>query len=308
MGLLNAWRRDADLSSLASLEAARRGVFGRSPPRALRAHVRRGIATMAEPGSQMCTARQFEEPAYLSWCARLGVPVHWHRKQWEFIYILQVLEQQGALREGSRGLGFGVGVEPLPSIMATLGCTVTATDLPGQDERAQIWSDSGQHGSLLDQLLWPTICPEDVFRARVSFEAVDMTAIPDHLRDYDYTWSSCAYEHLGSIDAGLDFFEASLRCVRPGGIAVHTTELNLTSNSRTVDAGETVLFRRRDFERLALRLIKAGHEVLPINYDMGDRALDVHIDVAPYSENNHLKLALAEFVTTSFGMAVRKAA
>ncbi len=302
------WRRETDLSSPASLAAARLGVFGRKPPRPLRPYVLREPATMADPVSQMCTASQFEEPTYLRWCERLGVGVHWHRKQWEFIYILQVLETQHALRPGSRGLGFGVGVEPLPSLMAVLGCDVTATDLASHDRRAQIWSETGQHGSVLDQLRWPSICPEEVFRAHVRFEPADMTRIPDHLRDFDYTWSSCAYEHLGSIDAGLDFFEESLGCLRPGGIAVHTTELNLTSNGRTVDAGETVLFRRRDFERLAQRLIKAGHQVLPIKYDMGDRPLDVHIDVAPYSSDNHLKLALAEYVTTSFGMAVRKAA
>lgn len=30
------------------------------------------------------------------------------------------------------------------------------------------------------------------------------------------------------------------------------------------------------------------------------------VDTLPYSEDNHLKLALAGFVTTSFGLVVRK--
>ncbi|MDB5687004.1 MAG: class SAM-dependent methyltransferase, partial [Rhizorhabdus sp.] len=122
----------------------------------------------------------------------------------------------------------------------------------------------------------------------------------------DFTWSSCAYEHLGSIENGLAFFENSLKCLRPGGIAVHTTELNLSSNEDTLDNRGTVIFRRRDFEELTRRLVAQGHEVIPITFDTGDTELDQVIDMPPYSGDAHLKIALLRWVTTSFGMIVRK--
>src|SRR5690606_12654777 len=105
---------------------------------------------------------------------------------------------------------------------------------------------------------------------------------------------------------GLAFFENSLKCLAPGGIAVHTTELNLSSNGSTLDKGGTVLFRRRDFETLAERLLAQGHEVMPITFDSGDSDLDRVIDLPPYSSDPHLKLQLLRWVSTSFGMIVRK--
>lgn len=287
------------------LAAARRAIFGWTAVPSLD-RVSAARPTLAEPTSQMCTAAQFEEPVYAEWLDRLKVPMHRHRKQWEFIYILQALRHHGALRPDARGVGFGVGTEPLPAMMAALGCHVTATDLDGDDERAADWRSTRQHGSHVDSLRRPDICPDDILFSRVSFRPADMTDIPADLRGFDFTWSSCAYEHLGSIGAGLRFVEDSLACLRPGGVAVHTTEFNLASNDRTLDEGGTVLFRRRDFEQLARDLTTRGHAVAPLNFDAGDHPLDAHVDVPPYSSDNHLKLALAQYVSTSFGIIIRK--
>lgn len=265
-------------------------------------------ATLAEPLSQMCTAAQIAEPEYGDWCERMGM-IRWpHRKQWEFVFISRALEYYGALREGSRGLGFGVGQEPMPSVYAAAGCEIVATDLAADDDRATIWNATDQLGTSLRQIHQPHLCDEQIFFDRVSYRPVDMNAIPADLAGFDFTWSSCAFEHLGSIQAGLDFFENSLACLKPGGIAVHTTELNLSSNTDTLDHGATVIFRRRDFEQLAARLISQGHEVIPITFDCGDTDLDRVIDLPPYSNDAHLRLALLRWVATSFGMIVRKKA
>jgi len=263
-------------------------------------------ATLDLPMSQMCTSHQMAEPIYAQWCARFGDPPIWHRKQWEFVFILRALEYYGALRPGSRGLGFGVGNEPLSSLFAAMGCQVTATDLAADDDRAQVWNETYQLGGNLRQIHRPHLCDEAAFYERVSYRAVDMNAIPADLTNFDFTWSSCAFEHLGSIDAGLQFFANSLNCLKPGGIAVHTTELNLSSNGLTLDHNDTVIFRRRDFETLAERLLADGHDVIPITFDSGDNELDRIIDLPPYSNDPHLKLQLIRWVTTSFGMIVRK--
>jgi hypothetical protein len=263
-------------------------------------------ATLAVPISQMCTAAQMEEPVYAQWCERMGVAPSPHRKQWEFVFICRALEYYGALREGSRGLGFGVGIEPMSSLFAAAGCEIVATDLSAEDDRSVIWNATDQLGANLRQIHRPELCDEATFFERVSYRPVDMTAIPPDLTGFDFTWSSCAYEHLGSIKAGLAFFENSIDCLKPGGIAVHTTELNLSSNGDTLDHGSTVIFRRRDFEALAERLIAQGHDVLPITFDCGDTELDRVIDMPPYSSDSHLRLALLRWVATSFGMIVRK--
>ena len=75
---------------------------------------------------------------------------------------------------------------------------------------------------------------------------------PDDIEpDFHFTWSSRYFEHLGSIDRGLAFIKEQMKCLRRGGVAVHTTEFNVGSNHETIDHEATVLFRRRDLQRLA---------------------------------------------------------
>ena len=265
-----------------------------------------GPATLARPVSQMCTAAQFDEPDYARAVLAIGEIPRRHRKQWEFVFILRALEEAGVLLPGARGLGFAVGAEPLPAAFAARGCRVLATDLPADHHAAADWRDSGQFSDAVDGLLRPALHPEAAFRQQVSFRPVDMNAVPDDLRGFDFCWSACAFEHLGSIRAGLRFVERAMAVLRPGGVAVHTTELNLVSNAATVDHSGTVLFRRRDLERLALRLQRAGCTVAPFCYDAGDTELDRHVDLPPYGRDEALKVALRQYVSASFGLIVRR--
>jgi hypothetical protein len=110
---------------------------------------------------------------------------------------------------------------------------------------------------------------------------------------------------LGSIEHGIRFFQNSLKTLKPGGIAVHTTEFNLSSNDDTFESPSLCFFRRRDIENLLSRLVDDGHEVFPINFHPGSGALDTYVDLPPYALP-HLKLEVAKFVATSIGLAVRK--
>ena len=103
------------------------------------------------------------------------------------------------------------------------------------------------------------------------YRDVDMNAIPADLRGFDFTWSSCALEHLGTLAAGMDFVVAQMDCLAPGGVAVHTTEYLVSSNDATVEAGGTVFYRRRDIEALADRLRRAGHAI-DVDYTRGHHA------------------------------------
>lgn len=212
------------------------------------------------------------------------------------------------LAPGRRGLGFAVGTEPLPAVFAALGCTIVASDLPGDDSRVALWSPSAQWAEGLTALNARGHCEEQLFRERVSFRPVDMNAIPADLVGFDFTWSSCSFEHCGSIEQGLRFVREQMKCLVPGGVAVHTTELNLSSDTSTLEAGPTVIFRRSDIERLVGELRDAGHEVAPLDLWVGDHRIDAHVDRYPYEQKEHLRLELGGFVTTSVALIVRRGA
>jgi len=267
-----------------------------------------GSPTLDAPVSQACTQAQMESEIYAQWCARFKEKPWLHRKQWEFVYILQCLELNGMLEPGRTGLGFGVGGEPLPALFAKEGVSILGTDLDPDHAQGLGWIETRQHAASKNAMNSRRICDRGEFERLVEFRSMDMNDIDrDTSGRFDFCWSACALEHLGSIERGLKFIENSIDCLRPGGLAVHTTEFNCSSNKATLDKTSTVLFRKRDFEKLGRRLARKGHE-MTFNFDIGDQPADQHIDVPPYTQNPHLKLQIAEWTTTSFGILVRKAA
>jgi len=263
-------------------------------------------AKSAYPGGDVCRQASFDTGYFGYWSARLYEHLRHHRKLWEFVFICQALYERGALQPGVRGLGFGVGLEPLTALFACEGVEIMATDLEEEAATDLGWTDTKQHATGREALRRPQICPDDVFDRNVRYRSCDMNAVPDDLTGFDFCWSACALEHLGSIEKGLAFIERSVDCLKPGGWAIHTTEFNLSSNADTVDDMSTVLFRKRDFEALAERLKARGHEMLPINYDPGNLPLDTYYDVAPYREWPHVKMALSGYAATSIGIIVRR--
>lgn len=261
--------------------------------------------SLTDPVSQLCTAAQVREDRYFDLCARTGMHPSAHRKPWELCYIPAVLARAGLLSPGRRVLGFGCGEEPLPSFFAREGLSVLATDAPPEVIADQGWDNTGQHAAGPDAMFFGHIVPRDVFDRQVAFRAVDMNAIPADLRGFDACWSACALEHLGSIEHGLRFLENSLATLRPGGIAVHTTEFNLASDEATIEHSTLCLFRRQDIERLLARLVAAGHRPWALNLHPGAGEMDAHIDRPPYGLP-HLKLDLGGFVTTSIGIVVER--
>jgi hypothetical protein len=257
------------------------------------------------PISQACTYEQLQTPTFRAWCDRIGIPVLTHRKLWEWCYILQALTVGGVAAPGRRGVGFGVGEEPIAAYLAASGCTVLATDLPATAGAAATWSATGQHASRLSDLNTHGLCDDATFASRVTFREMDMNAIDDDIVGLDFAWSSCAMEHLGDLDAGMTFLERQLRCLAPGGLSVHTTEFNVASNDETVETGHTVLYRRRDLEALAMRMHDAGHD-MQITFFTGDAPQDLHVDVEPFTDV-HLRTATDGFAHTSFGIIIRRA-
>jgi SAM-dependent methyltransferase len=254
-----------------------------------------------------CTQAQLETEPFQSWCDRLRQPRgHLHRKVWEWCYVAQALYERDLLQPGRRGLGFAVGQEPLAALFATFGCDIVATDQNVEQATAGNWVATGQHALSTEQLNLQGICPPDRFEQHVTFRPVDMRAIPADLRNFDFIWSCCSLEHLGSLALAEQFVLESLRCLRPGGVAVHTTEYNVSSNFFTLRSGPTVLLRQRDIQRLARKLRTQGHGI-ELDFTTGDLPVDRLVDRPPYRTTQHLKLKIGWFVATSFGLIIHKA-
>jgi 2-polyprenyl-3-methyl-5-hydroxy-6-metoxy-1,4-benzoquinol methylase len=269
--------------------------------------------------SKPSTQADLESEWVAYWCSELKIPLVFHRKLWELAYVLQAIYEHGHLRTGSRGLGFGCGSEPLPSYLAAHGVIVTATDLPPHDSRTQGWIDTSQHTTSVDRAFNSDLVTREQFDRCVGLRYVDMNAIPRDLAEYDFCWSICALEHIGSIQKGLDFIADSLSTLRPGGLAVHTTEFNFMNDRETIDNWGTVLFQRRHFSAIAERLRDAGHRVAELEFDVGDKPLDKFIDVAPFAHDwdpqlraswgdggPHIKLSVDGFACTCFGLVITK--
>ncbi len=265
--------------------------------------------TLANVVSQLATENQFREPVYKQWCEEIRETPRFHRKQWEFVYTLQALRQHGMLSKGIRGVGFGVGSEPLPAVMANYGCSIVATEINIERANEKGWVKGRDVESQLAFLNDRGICDERSFKSLVEYKDVDMNDIPSNLRGFDFVWSCCSLEHVGSMDLAIDFILNSLECLKPGGIAVHTTEYNIHTLLPTVTKGSTVFFQKRHIHRLAQRLVEEGHHVT-LNLHKGNGKLDRHYDFPPYSEEKHLKLIVSKqgkfFVATSLGLLIKK--
>jgi hypothetical protein len=254
-----------------------------------------------------CTQEQIESPVFLYWARRLGErPGGLHRKLWEWCFITQSLHERGVLQVDARGLGFAVGVEPLTALFASMGCNVLATDLDQALASEAGWVASDQHADGIGQLNRKGLCAADEFARRVSFQNVDMRSIPDTLRGLDFLWSSCALEHLGSLQHGMDFVVNAMDCLRPGGVAVHTTEFNCDSDIETIETGGSVIYRKSDLVALAARLREKGHQVEPFDFHTGETDADRFVDDFPYGGRSHIKLRIGPYASTSFGLIVSK--
>jgi SAM-dependent methyltransferase len=267
------------------------------------------VPTLANPVSQLCTQSQFEEPIYAEWCTRMNEVARYHRKQWEHVYIAQVLQTAGMLQPGKRGLGFGVGLEPLPALFASYGCDVLVTDLPGGENTA--WADTGQYAGAKGWLLRTAsiqrgLVTERQYDQHVEHRLVDMRYLPVDLRagEFDFVWSACSLDHLGSLDYGLAFIRSSLDCLRPGGVAVHTTEYNLSSIHGTLAYGDVVLYRAQELTALLWEMRRAGYLVdMDLRSGKGEMDRQVALSAEDYP---HLRYQIDRYVTTSVGIVIQK--
>ena len=271
--------------------------------------------TRIDTKGRVCKQKDFSSSWFLYWAQRLKIAPRLHRKLWEDAYVVQCLWERGCLEPGKSGLGFAVGVEALPSLFVSSGARITATDLAADDERSHGWSVTHQHASTIEVLWKPDIVARDRFLENCSFEPVDMTSIPPKFDgQFDFCWSVCAFEHLGTLQKGLEFVRQATRALKPGGVAVHTTEYNV-GDGETIDNWPTVLYQKRHFATLQAMVEEVGCRLVDIDFDVGREFFDCYVDLPPFPHQEsglpippapHVKLSVDGFPTTSIAIIVEK--
>lgn len=229
-----------------------------------------------------------------------------HRKQWEEFSFIQTLKEKELISPGNKGLVFGVGKEQTVAYLASRGCYITATDMPINHPHLKFWEPSGQHSSNIESLMKENFpIQKKEFEKQVSFRFIDMNNIPKDLKGYDFCWSLCSFEHLGSAQHGYDFVLNSFNCLRPGGLAFHTTEFDIDYENELYESDTTTFYRRQEIEYLVNRIKEQNHHVELLNYDLGNHLYDY-----PNKENTpsrQLKMFGAiDHLATAFRLIIKK--
>jgi len=243
---------------------------------------------------------------YYYWSARLGMGTYPSRKQWEDVVIVQALWERGCLAPAKTAVGFGVGKERMAALFASYGCKVLATDQVLTPESKIAWQESNQLSTNKEELFFPEIVGRPTFDANVEFENCDMNEIPaKYLNRFDFTYSACSLDHLGTITHGMKFIENSLKCLKPGGWAIHTTEYNVGSNERTIERGSTVFWRKKDIEVLARILREKDYFVEDIDFSRGQHRENYVVDHPPYKPNHTVLFVGGQTVSSILLIAQR---
>ncbi|MDI9338249.1 MAG: methyltransferase domain-containing protein [Alphaproteobacteria bacterium] len=266
--------------------------------------------------SKACTQNDIESEWFSYWCKELKFKPLYLRKLWEYAFILQVLHENNLIKPLNKAICFGCGTEPLPSYLASKGLKIFATDLDPDLDKAKMWKYGNQLLENKKLLFKPNLIDEKTFNDNVSISYIDMNNIPDIKNEYDICYSICALEHLGSIQNGLNFIVNSLKVLKKGGLAIHTTEYNYRQENNTIDNRETVLFLKKHFIEIAQKIENNGDYVFKFNFDIGNEFFDKYIDLPPYLLTNyhdnvnnkepHLKLLLEKYPSTCFGIIIKK--
>lgn len=247
-------------------------------------------------------------------------PIRFHRKQWEIVYIIQMIKNKGFLTSNHIGITFGSGIGIDIKAIANQGCKLIVTDLNELEAKELGWVDTNQHSKNIELFKDDRFNNYEYLNNLILDNNVDMNNIPLKYLEgqYDFATSCCALEHLGNLQNGLNFIINSIQCVKIGGIVVHTTEFNLNSlndnyDGSTMEHKLTSVYRKQDFDWLKAKIITLGHKIYDFDYSTSNGLYDKYIDIPPYhgNDNNaHLRLELSDglikFPATCIGIVIER--
>lgn len=268
--------------------------------------------------SRLCTADELLSDDLQRFREPLHIPLYdyckteYSRKEWEWEVICHILDRLGMLEKGKKGLGFAVGIEPLPAYFVSRGCIITATDLGIENDTEGLWICTNQNAlGSAENLNKFGICKMEAVGKELIYRDVNMNEIPEDLcrEEFDFCWSSCAIEHVGGLEKSKAFLKNMLAVLKPGGVGIHTTEYNLSSEIATVEDGYSVIFRKSDIKEIYEWALENGYEMY-VDFHHGDSEMDLRMCKYRQSANDFedylLTCNIDGFDSTSFVIIIRK--
>ncbi|WP_116092004.1 hypothetical protein [Sphingomonas crusticola] len=259
--------RPADPTQRPAQGAEARGTaYGKTPLTPAPSLLSTDVPTLANPVSQIATTGQLRESIAGGWMSRLRPQGKAGVEHWRKVYTLQVLRRYGMLEHGAVGLGFEPSPSGVPAALAAMQTRVVAAfpARPGYPLNPD---------TLKQDLRGRAPCDERAFEENIIARIASWRNIPEDLVNFDFLWSSHANERLYSVAAAAQFVENAMRCLRPGGLAVHTMSYDLAPGGRSTPSSERVLLQQNDVERLGLVLVSRGHEVAQFKFSTADAIL-----------------------------------
>lgn len=225
-----------------------------------------------------CIVADFESDWFERWAAKLRLPSLRHSKWWETAAIAEALAERGALTPGARGLGLGCGVEPLPSLWASLGVDSVATDQDPSTEASQVW-DNSQLAHGLDSLYHPEVVDRPTYDRHVTYRPYDMTVFePGFVDGFDFVWHNCSIGHVGSLERSMSALVQQAQYLHDGGHIVFTTEINIASLNETIASdSDTCIWRLADLIELFERMDAVGMTAERLELRLGDHPEDLRL-------------------------------
>ena len=183
------------------------------------------------PLNKICDRSDWARPAWRQALEDLGYspdPARVHRKEWEFAQGVYGLRKLRCLSPVAAALGLGAGAEPIIFFLAGRLRRVVATDLYA--------GDFSRHEADPRILRDPeAFAPFSYDRDRLEVRQMDATAIDYEPESFDVVFSFSSFEHFGSRRAQRACLTGMYRVLRPGGVAVLTTEVILNTWGRHGD-------------------------------------------------------------------------
>ena len=180
------------------------------------------------PLNKICRTADAANPVWRQGYDDLGFPAEpsvFHRKIWEFNQTLYGLRKLRRLAPGASALGIGCGHEELMYFLANRIHRVVATDLY---EGSYLGGESDA-----DVLEHPAkYAPFKYRENHLEVQRMDGLALSAADGAFDFAFCLSSIEHFGSIDDKLKALREMFRVLKPGGVAVLTTEVVLNRIGR----------------------------------------------------------------------------
>ena len=232
----------------------------------------------------------------------LIMPEQKNRKAWEVGMVLHAFDRLGIITPTAEILGIGVAKEETISLLSPHVKRLFATDIYCSPNT---WSDWHGTDLMIDA---SRFLNQPYNRRRVVWQHVDGRSLPYEDNSFDAIFSCSSFEHFGSEADIRQAIGEACRVLKPGGVAVISTEYKVSGlrdwfcNVQLFDA---VRLQRVWLDgigwRLADELDLTLDDTAYIDYERS-----IHDDAYKLIAHPHIKLDNGEFKWTSVNLTFVK--